>query len=67
MNSKYHTFDHLDKLKCVENLKILKIDQKFENFSVDNNYDYAINLLENKISIPKINIDLSKLIAYYKS
>ena len=67
MNSKYNTFDHLDKLKCVENEEILKIEQKFENFSVDNNYDYAINLLENKISMPKINIDLSKLISYYKS
>ena len=67
MNSKYNTFDHLDKLKCVENEEILKLEKKFENFSVDNNYDYAINLLENKISMPKINIDLSKLIAYYKS
>ena len=67
MNSKYNTFDHLDKLKCVENEEILKIEQKFENFSIDNNYDYSINLLENKISMPKINIDLSKLIAYFKS
>ena len=67
MNYKYNTFNHLDKLKCVENEEILKIEQKFENFSVDNNYDYAINILENKISMPKINIDLSKLISYYKS
>ena len=67
MNSKYNTFNHLDKLKCVENEEILKIEQKFENFSVDNNYDYAINILENKISMPKINIDLTKLISYYKT
>ena len=58
MNSKYNTFDHLDKLKCVENDEILKIEQKFEIFSVDNNYDYTINILENKIAIYKINIDL---------
>ena len=67
MNSKYNTFNHLDKLKCVENEEILKIEEKFEKFSIDNNYDYAINLLENKISMPKINVDLSKLISYYKS
>ena len=66
MNSKYNTFDHLDKLKCVENDEILKIEQKFEIFSVDNNYDYAINILENKIAMPKINIDLPKLISYHK-
>ena len=67
MNSKYNTFNHLDKLKCVENEEILKIEEKFEKFSINNNYDYAINLLENKISMPKINVDLSKLISYYKS
>ena len=67
MNVKYNTFDHLDKLKCIENEEILKISQKFENFSIDNNYDYAINLVENKHALPKINIDLQKLISYYKS
>ena len=67
MNSKYNTFDHLDKLKCVENEDIINIEKKFEFFSVDNNYDYAKNLVENKNSLPKINIDLPKLIEYYKS
>ena len=67
MNSKYNTFDHLDKLKCVENEEIINIEKKFELFSVDKNYDYAKNVVENKNSLPKINIDLPKLIKYYKS
>jgi hypothetical protein len=67
MNSKYNTYDHLDKLKCVEDEKIIEIEKKFEQFSLDNNYNYAISILENKHSLPKFNIDLPKLIAYYKS
>ena len=45
----------------------MKIEKKFENFSVDINYNYATNLLENKPYLPKINIDLGKLIEYYKT
>ena len=66
MNSKYNSINHLDKLKCVENEEILNLEKKFENFSVDCNYNYAINILDNKHSLPSINIDLSKLISYYK-
>ena len=57
MNSKYNTYDHLDKLKCIENEEIIKIDKKFENFSIDNNYNYAINLVENRNVLPNVNID----------
>ena len=67
MNSKYNSYDHLDKLKCVEDEKIIEIEKKFEQFSADNNYNYATTLLENKHTLPKFNIDLSKLISYYKS
>ena len=62
MNSKYNSINHLDKLKCVENEEILNLEKKFENFSVDCNYNYAINILDNKHSLPSINIDLSKLL-----
>ena len=67
MNNKYNTYDHFDKLKCVENVEIFEIEKKFENFSVEPNYDFAINLVEENQCLPKINIDLSKLIAFYKS
>ena len=67
MNSKYNTYDHLDKLKCVEDGQIIEIEKKFEKFSIDNNYNYATNLLEKKQTLPKFNIDLPKIIAYYKS
>ena len=67
MNNKYNTYDHFDKLKCVENVEIFEIEKKFENFSVEPNYDFAINLVEENQCLPKINIDLSKLIAFNKS
>ena len=67
MNAKYNTINHLDKLICVENEDIIKIEKKFEAFTVDNNYNYAINIITNKNELPKINIDLQKLIAYNKS
>ena len=67
MNNKYNSYDHFDKLKCVENAEILEIEKKFENFSVEPNYDFEINLKEDTQCLPKINIDLSKLIAFYKN
>ena len=67
MNNKYNTYDHFDKLKCVENVEIFEIEKKFENFSVEPNYDFVTNLVEENQCLPKINIDLSKLIAFYKS
>ena len=59
MNNKYNTYDHFDKLKCVENVEIFEIEKKFENFSVEPNYDFAINLVEENQCLPKINIALS--------
>ena len=54
-------------LKCVDDEKFLEIEKKLESFSIEANYDYGINLVEDAQSLPKINIDLSKLIAYYKN
>ena len=66
-NEKYFSFDHLDKLKCVENDEIINIEKKFETFSIDINYNYAKNILEKKQALPDVNFDLSKIITYYKS
>ena len=66
MNKKYNSYDHLSKLKCVENMEIIGIEKKFEFFSIEYDYDYGVYLLEEKQSLPKINIDLSKLISFYK-
>ena len=52
MNSKYNTYDHLDKMKCIENEEIINIEKKFEKFSVDNNYNYAKNIIDNKPLMP---------------
>ena len=66
MNSKYNSYDNFDKIKCIEDPKILDLEKKFDSFSIDNNYDYAINILKSKNSLPNINIDLSKIVAFYK-
>ena len=66
MNKKYNSYDHFDRLKCYDNLEIIELEKKFEFFSLDPNYDYGKNLLEETQSLPKINIDLSKLIDFYK-
>ena len=67
MNKNNRTYDRLDKLKCVENDEIINIEKKFETFSIDINYDYAKIILENNQVLPNVNIDLSKIIAFYKS
>ena len=66
MNSKYNTFDHLDKLKCIENEEILNLEKKIDSFSIDKNYDYATNIINSNCSLPNINLDLSKIIEFYK-
>ena len=67
MNKKYNTYDHFDKLKCVENSKIIEIEKKFENFSIENDYDFGTALTEGEICLPLINLDLAKLISFYKN
>ena len=32
MNSKYNTYDNLDRLKCIEDEEILALDKKFDPF-----------------------------------
>lgn len=66
MNSKYNTYDHLDKFKCNEDEKILNLEKKFDSFSKDKNYDYASNIVNSKYSLPNINLDLSKIVEFYK-
>ena len=67
MNKKFNTYDHFDKLKCVENSKIIEIEKKFENFSIENDYDYGTALTKEEICLPLINLDLAKLISFYKN
>ena len=67
MNSKYNTYDHLDKMQCMENEEMLNLEKKFDIFSIDKNYNYATNIVNIKISLPNINLDLSKIVEYYKN
>ena len=42
MNLKYSTYDHLDKLQCIEDENILNLEKKFDPFSIDKNYNYEL-------------------------
>ena len=66
MNSKYDTYDHIDRLKCIEDEEILNLEKKLDYFSKDKNYDYALNIINSECSLPNINLDLSKIIEFYK-
>jgi ubiquitin-protein ligase E3 A len=66
MNKKYNSYDHLSKLKCNDDIRIIELEKKFENFSIDPNYNYGESLLDEKQCLPKINIDLHKLDEFYK-
>ena len=67
MNSKYNSYDHLDKLKCIDDEDILALEKKLEPFSIDSDYNYAINIINSKDSLPDVNIDLSKIVKFYKN
>ena len=67
MNSKYNTYNHLDKMQCMEDEEILNLEKKLDLFSIDKNYNYATNIVNTKISMPNINLDLSKIVEYYKN
>ena len=66
MNNKYNSYDHLNRLKCVENPKISEIEKKFEDFSIEPDYDFSFTLLKDNTLLPKVNINFTKLIAFYK-
>ena len=67
MNSKYNSYDHLDKMQCMESEEMLNLEKKFDIFSIDKNYNYATNIVNTNISLPNINLDLSKIVEYYKN
>ena len=66
MSNKY-SYDNWDKLKCNENEQILLLEKKFDNFSIDKGYNYASNMVLNNNLLPEINLDLSKIMQFYKN
>ena len=63
MNNKYNTYDNLDKFICNDTSEILKLEKKFDIFSTNLNYNYATNMTQ----LPDINLDLIKIVKYYKN
>ena len=66
MNNKY-SYDNWDKFKCNDNEQFLLLEKKFDIFSIDKGYNYASNMILDKSTLPEINIDLSKIVQYYKN
>ena len=56
MNKKYNSYDHLSKLKCNDDIRIIELEKKFENFSIDPNYNYGESLLDEKQCLPKYRL-----------
>ena len=65
MTNKY-SYDNWDKFKCDDNENYLNLEKKFDIFSIDKGYNYAYNMSLNKKELPDINLDLSKIVEYYK-
>ena len=65
MTNKY-SYDNWDKFKCDDNENYLILEKKFDIFSIDKGYNYAYNMSLNKNELPDINLDLSKIVEYYK-
>jgi hypothetical protein len=62
-----YSYNNLDKYKCDESEDLLILEKKFDSFSIDKGYNYATNMSLNKNELPDINLDLSKIVQYYKN
>ena len=67
INKKNIIYNNLDSLKCLDNPDFINLEKKFDPFSLDKNYNYAINLFSNKNELPDINLDLSKMSQNFKN
>ena len=67
INNKSSSLDNLDEFLCNDSPDILNIENKFDPFSIEQTYNYANNLISNKNELPDINLDLSKIVHYYKN
>ena len=67
INKGCSSYDILSKFKCNENKEFINLENKFDNFSINKDYNYAINIISEKNELPDINLDLSKIILYYKN
>ena len=61
INDKFNSYDNIEKFTCNVDPDILNLEKKFDPFSIDKNYNYAINIISNKNELPEINLDLSKI------
>ena len=61
------SYNNLDKFKCEDSPDFLNLEKKFDPFSLDKNYNYALNISLNKNELPDINLDLSKIALHFKN
>ena len=55
-----------EKSKCIINDEILNNEKFFDDFLIDKNDDFADEILNKSSYLPKLNLDLNKLIEYFK-
>ena len=55
-----------EKSKCIINEEILNNENFFDDFLIDKNYDFANEILNKSSHLPKLNLDLNKLLEYFK-
>ena len=67
LNSKYNTYDHLSRFKCIEDNEIIEIEKKVNKFIIDEKYDFGSVIQNASLDLPKLNTDLSKIASYYKN
>ena len=56
-----------DQFICINDKKLLEIENKYFSFSLDKNYNYASCIIESNNKLPKLNINLSLLKKYLMS
>ena len=66
MNNKSHSFYDLTKLKCIDDEDIVLLEKKIKSFSIDEKYNYGLNISSKIFILPNLNLDFEKIDKYYE-
>ena len=66
MNNKCNSFYDLTKLKCIDDEDIILLEKKINSFSIDEKYNYGLNISSKICILPNLNLDFEKIEKYYE-
>ena len=66
MNNKYNSFYDLTKLKCIYDEDIILLEKKVNSFSIDEKYNYGLNISSKICILPNLNLDFAQIEKYYE-